>query len=72
MRCGNLRRAVFAAFGGEWERYHIHQDQPVQLRMADGSVVTGIARGVSDRGELRLETAQGMKQFNSGEAGGLR
>ena len=62
----------FAAFGGEWERYHIHQDQPVQLRMADGSVVTGIARGVSDRGELRLETAQGMKQFNSGEAGGLR
>ncbi|MDO8294182.1 MAG: biotin--[acetyl-CoA-carboxylase] ligase [Gallionella sp.] len=62
----------FAAFGGEWERYHIHQNQPVQLRMADGSVVTGIARGVSDRGELRLETAQGMKQFNSGEAGGLR
>lgn len=62
----------FAAFGDEWERYHIHQDQPVQLRMADGSLVTGIARGVSDRGELRLETAQGMKQFNSGEAGGLR
>lgn len=62
----------FAAFGGEWERYHIHQNQPVQLRMADGSAVTGIARGVSDRGELRLETAQGMKQLNSGEAGGLR
>ncbi|MDD5383947.1 MAG: biotin--[acetyl-CoA-carboxylase] ligase [Gallionella sp.] len=62
----------FAAFGGEWERYHIHQNQPVQLRMADDSVVTGIARGVSDRGELRLETAQGMRQFNSGEAGGLR
>jgi BirA family biotin operon repressor/biotin-[acetyl-CoA-carboxylase] ligase len=62
----------FAAFSGEWESYHIHQGQPVQLRMADGSVVTGIARGVSESGELRLETAQGMRQFNSGEAGGLR
>lgn len=62
----------FAAFGGEWERYHIHQNQPVQLRMADGSVVTGIARGVSGSGELRLETAEGMRQFHSGEAERLR
>ncbi len=62
----------FAAFGSEWESYHIHQDQPIRLRMADGSAVTGIARGVSESGELRLETAQGMRQFNSGEAGGLR
>ncbi|HEU0283095.1 MAG TPA: biotin--[acetyl-CoA-carboxylase] ligase [Gallionella sp.] len=62
----------FDAFSDEWERYHIHQDQPIQLRMADGSAVTGIARGVSESGELRLETAQGMRQFNSGEAGGLR
>lgn len=65
-------RSGFAAFGDEWQRYHIYRDMPIQLRMADGSVVTGIARGVSDRGELRLETAQGMRQFNSGEAGGLR
>lgn len=62
----------FAVFGDEWERYHIHQNQPIQLRMADGSVVSGIARGVSDNGELRLETAQGIRQFNSGEAGGQR
>ena len=62
----------FAAFGGEWERYHIHQNQPIQLRMADGTVVIGVARGVSESGELRLETAQGMRQFNSGEAGRLR
>ncbi|MBI3148180.1 MAG: biotin--[acetyl-CoA-carboxylase] ligase, partial [Betaproteobacteria bacterium] len=62
----------FAAFGDEWERYHIHQDQTIQLRMADGSVVTGIARGVGAGGELRLETAEGMRQFNSGEAGRLR
>ncbi len=62
----------FAAFGDEWERYHIHQDRPVQLRMADGSVTTGIARGVSASGELCLETADGIRQFNSGEAGRLR
>jgi BirA family biotin operon repressor/biotin-[acetyl-CoA-carboxylase] ligase len=62
----------FAAFGDEWARYHIHQGQPVRLRMADGSVVSGIARGVSESGELRLETAQGIRQFNSGDVGGLR
>ncbi|MDP4029078.1 MAG: biotin--[acetyl-CoA-carboxylase] ligase [Gallionella sp.] len=62
----------FAAFGDEWQRYHIYRDMPIQLRMADGSVVTGVARGVGAGGELRLETAQGMRQFNSGEAGGLR
>lgn len=62
----------FAPFGDEWERYHIHQDRPVQLRMADGLVVSGIARGVSEIGELRLETVQGMREFNSGEVGGPR
>ena len=62
----------FAVFGDEWERYHIHQNRQIQLRMADGSVVSGIARGVSDSGELCLETAQGVRQFNSGEVEGLR
>ena len=67
---GTLRQFAqdgFAVFGDEWERYHIHQNQPIQLRMADGSVVNGIARGVSRSGELRLETVQGVRQFNSGE-----
>ncbi len=65
-------RDGFAGFAGEWEHYHVHQDQPIRLRMADGSVVTGVARGVSGNGELRLETEQGMRQFHSGEAGGLQ
>lgn len=72
---GTLRQFAqdgFAVFGDEWERYHIHQNQPIQLRRANGSVVNGIARGVSSSGELRLETAQGIRQFNSGEAGGQR
>jgi len=62
----------FAVFRDEWERYHIHQNWPIQLRMADGSVMNGIARGVSSSGELCLETAQGMRQFNSGETGEQR
>ena len=65
-----FEQSGFAAWRAEWERYHIHRDQPVELRMADGSVVSGIARGVSDNGELSLETAQGMRRFNSGEVGG--
>jgi BirA family biotin operon repressor/biotin-[acetyl-CoA-carboxylase] ligase len=59
----------FAALREEWERYHIHQDMPIQLQMADGQTVNGIVRGVSASGELCLETAQGMRRFNSGEVG---
>jgi BirA family biotin operon repressor/biotin-[acetyl-CoA-carboxylase] ligase len=59
----------FSALRNEWEQYHSNQDRPVQLHMPDGSVVSGVARGVSDSGELCLETAQGMRRFNSGEVG---
>ncbi|MDH4216179.1 MAG: biotin--[acetyl-CoA-carboxylase] ligase [Gallionella sp.] len=60
----------FAGLRGEWERNHVHQNQPIQLQMADGQMVSGIARGVSDSGELRLETVQGVRHFNSGEVAG--
>jgi len=59
----------FAPFRGEWERRHLHQDKKIRLCLADGSVVDGIARGAGDSGELRIETAQGMRTFNSGEVG---
>lgn len=59
----------FAALRDEWERYHIHQNKPIMLQMPDGSTVSGVARGVSDSGELCLETAQGVRRFNSGEVG---
>jgi BirA family biotin operon repressor/biotin-[acetyl-CoA-carboxylase] ligase len=59
----------FSALRQEWQRYHIHQDMPIQLQMADGQTVNGIARGVSDSGELCLKTAQGMRRFNAGEVG---
>ncbi len=60
----------FAVLRNEWEQCHIHQNMPVQMHMADGQLVSGIARGVSDSGELCLETAQGMRHFNSGEVAG--
>lgn len=59
----------FAALRTEWEQYHAHQNLPIRLQLADGSSVSGIARGASNNGELCLETRQGMRCFNSGEVG---
>lgn len=59
----------FAPLRTEWEQHHIHQNRQIQLQMADGSIASGIARGVSDSGELCMETAQGVQHFNSGEVG---
>jgi len=60
----------FGALRSEWEQYHIHQNRPIQMQIADGQLVNGIARGASDSGELCLETSQGMRRFNSGEVAG--
>jgi BirA family biotin operon repressor/biotin-[acetyl-CoA-carboxylase] ligase len=62
----------FAALRSEWEQCHIHQNKPIQMQMANGQMVSGIARGVSDSGELCLETAKGLQRFNSGEVKGMR
>lgn len=59
----------FAALRTEWEQYHAHQNLPIKLQLADGSSVSGIARGVSNNGELRLETHHEVRCFNSGEVG---
>jgi BirA family biotin operon repressor/biotin-[acetyl-CoA-carboxylase] ligase len=57
----------FAPFRAEWEAHHAQQDQTITLALPDGSLCTGIARGVSDTGELKLSTAQGMRMCHSGE-----
>lgn len=59
----------FTPFRGEWEERHFYRDKAVRLCLADGTAVEGIARGAGDGGELLLETAQGMRSFNSGEVG---
>lgn len=57
----------FSAFRSEWERYHVHQDQAIELQMPDGSLVKGVMRGVDDNGKLCLETSEGFRLFNAGE-----
>jgi BirA family biotin operon repressor/biotin-[acetyl-CoA-carboxylase] ligase len=59
----------FSSFRAEWEQFHALKNQTVQLRTPDGLAVDGIARGVSDSGELILETINGLRQFHSGELG---
>jgi BirA family biotin operon repressor/biotin-[acetyl-CoA-carboxylase] ligase len=60
----------FAPLREEWERYHAYQNQTIGLHMPDGSTVSGIARGVGENGELCLDTAHGVRRFNSGEVMG--
>jgi BirA family biotin operon repressor/biotin-[acetyl-CoA-carboxylase] ligase len=64
-------RNGFATFRAEWEQYHAYQNMQIHLRMPDGKVVSGIARGVSENGELCMESSQGMRSYNSGEVGVL-
>lgn len=59
----------FAAFRAEWEHAHARQNMPIRLHMPDGNIVSGIGRGVTDSGELLVETGQGVVSFNSGEVG---
>ena len=59
----------FSSLRAEWELHHAFQDRPIALQMPDGSSIPGIARGVGDSGELRLETAEGIRAYHSGEVG---
>lgn len=57
----------FAALRSEWECYHALQNQHVRLLLPDGSSAVGIARGATEDGALKLETARGIQLFNAGE-----
>lgn len=59
----------FTTLRAEWEQYHAYQNRQVQLHLPDGKITSGIARGVSENGELWLENSQGVLRFNSGEVG---
>lgn len=60
-------REGFDALRVEWQQLHAHQNMPVQLLLADGQTVTGVARGVADDGALLLETGSGVGRYHSGE-----
>lgn len=62
----------FAALQSDWEHLHIAQHRMVTLNLPDGSTLSGVARGVTAAGALRLETLTGEREMHSGEINGLR
>jgi BirA family biotin operon repressor/biotin-[acetyl-CoA-carboxylase] ligase len=50
----------------EWESLDAHAGQRLRVRLADGRVLTGVARGLADDGGLRLLTRRGLRAVRSG------
>jgi biotin-(acetyl-CoA carboxylase) ligase len=50
----------------EWEQLDVHTGQRVRVRLADGRVLSGLARGLERDGGLRVETAEGVRAVYSG------
>jgi len=61
--------ALFEAHGleplrAEWERMHAHAGARVRVRLVDGRVITGIARGLESNGALRLQTGARVRALS--------
>ena len=56
----------FEAVRPQWEALHAHTGQRLRVRFADGSSVSGIARGLAPDGALRLATRHGERAVHSG------
>ena len=50
----------------EWEAMDAHAGQRLRVRLANGKVVTGTARGLAQDGSLQLMTRKGLQAVNSG------
>ncbi|MBY0577852.1 MAG: biotin--[acetyl-CoA-carboxylase] ligase [Burkholderiales bacterium] len=57
----------FEAFRQEWTAHHAYHMKPVRMKLPSGKVEEGIVAGVSERGEILLDTARGRLAFSSGE-----
>ncbi len=49
-----------------WPQYDALRGRPIDLHLGE-RVLSGVARGVSDDGGLRVETSEGLRTFHSGE-----
>ena len=49
-----------------WEAMDAHAGQKLRVRLADGSVVSGIAGGLAGDGSLRIVTKGGVRAVTSG------
>lgn len=61
--------ALFEAQGleplrADWERMHAHAGARVRVRLVDGRVITGIARGLESNGALRVQTGARVRLLN--------
>ena len=70
--CGDFDRRGFSAFRDEWQAAHRHQGRSVVVTLpAAGDVaersVAGTALGIAADGSLRLDTVDGVREFNGGE-----
>ena len=61
-----FEQSGLASFVESWNRLDYFAGQPVKLLMGE-QVIRGIARGIDDRGALRLETDEGIKVYLGGE-----
>jgi BirA family biotin operon repressor/biotin-[acetyl-CoA-carboxylase] ligase len=59
--------AGFAAVRSEWDRYHAHAGQEVELRFPDGGRLLGVALGVDDLGRLRVAGEHGVQAVTAGD-----
>ncbi len=57
----------FAGFRHAWMACHAYQDQPVDVWLADGARLAGVARGVDGSGALLLDMAGDMRRLHAGE-----
>lgn len=61
-----FQRQGFQPFWQEWLSLDAYQDCPVELKMAE-KIVSGVSRGIDQKGALILETEAGNEHFSGGE-----
>jgi BirA family biotin operon repressor/biotin-[acetyl-CoA-carboxylase] ligase len=62
-----FERDGFAPLRTEWDRRHAYQGQRVRVALPDGRFEHGVVRGVNEDGALRLATADGLRNYHTGE-----
>ena len=62
-----FRREGLAAFLARWAELDAVAGREVQVDPGDGSCIIGLARGVDERGALRVQVARGERLFSGGE-----
>lgn len=61
-----FEREGLAPFAAEWAALHAHEGERLRVRLTDGRLLSGLARGIADSGALRIATARGLREIVSG------